>query len=188
MKNFKPREDRGGGFRGGNGGGKPSFGAKKSWSNDRGGNGAPARDRDVVMHKATCSHCGKSCEVPFVPSGDKPVFCRDCFNRTRDSINPRGEPSKYGNGGPRNSFSDRSAPREFKRPEFKSSPAPVANDDTKRQLAEIGSKLDRLINAMERMIQPKAEVKTEASAPIAKLAPVKAKAVAPKKKVVAKKK
>ncbi len=31
------------------------------------------------MHKTICSKCGKECEVPFKPTGSKPVFCRDCF-------------------------------------------------------------------------------------------------------------
>ncbi|KAF0194604.1 MAG: zinc-ribbon domain containing protein [Bacillota bacterium] len=31
------------------------------------------------MHKVTCSRCGKEAEVPFRPSGDKPVYCKDCF-------------------------------------------------------------------------------------------------------------
>ena len=33
------------------------------------------------MHKATCAECGKSCEVPFRPSGDKPVYCSNCFSK-----------------------------------------------------------------------------------------------------------
>jgi CxxC-x17-CxxC domain-containing protein len=28
---------------------------------------------------ATCSNCGGVAELSFVPRGDKPVFCRDCF-------------------------------------------------------------------------------------------------------------
>ncbi len=35
------------------------------------------------MHKAVCSNCGRDCEVPFRPSGDKPVFCSDCFDKNR---------------------------------------------------------------------------------------------------------
>ena len=33
------------------------------------------------MHKAVCDECGKNCEVPFRPSGDKPIFCSDCFEK-----------------------------------------------------------------------------------------------------------
>ena len=31
------------------------------------------------MYQATCSQCGGVAEVPFQPRGDKPVYCRDCF-------------------------------------------------------------------------------------------------------------
>jgi len=31
------------------------------------------------MHKATCSKCGKECEVPFKPTQGKPVYCKDCY-------------------------------------------------------------------------------------------------------------
>lgn len=33
------------------------------------------------MHAATCSKCGMACEVPFVPNGKKPIFCKNCFVR-----------------------------------------------------------------------------------------------------------
>jgi CxxC-x17-CxxC domain-containing protein len=31
------------------------------------------------LHKVQCSDCGKETEVPFVPDGERPVYCRDCF-------------------------------------------------------------------------------------------------------------
>ncbi len=38
-----------------------------------------------TMHQATCSDCGASCEVPFKPTGRKPVLCSDCFGNNRDN-------------------------------------------------------------------------------------------------------
>jgi CxxC-x17-CxxC domain-containing protein len=35
------------------------------------------------MHKAVCSECKKECEVPFKPSGDRPIFCKDCYSRKK---------------------------------------------------------------------------------------------------------
>lgn len=35
------------------------------------------------MHKATCSECGKECEVPFKPTPGKDVFCQECFRKKR---------------------------------------------------------------------------------------------------------
>ncbi len=39
------------------------------------------------MHTVTCSDCGKETQVPFKPTGEKPVYCRDCFNKHRDGGN-----------------------------------------------------------------------------------------------------
>ncbi|MAG48086.1 hypothetical protein CL617_05770 [archaeon] len=33
------------------------------------------------MHKAVCSDCNQECEVPFKPNKDKPVYCRDCYQK-----------------------------------------------------------------------------------------------------------
>ena len=35
------------------------------------------------MHKAVCADCKKECEVPFKPSGDRPVYCKDCFSKRK---------------------------------------------------------------------------------------------------------
>ncbi len=46
--------------------------------------GGPRRSfGDREMHKAVCAECGKECEVPFKPSGDRPVYCKDCFAKRR---------------------------------------------------------------------------------------------------------
>ncbi len=31
------------------------------------------------MFDAVCDECGNSCQVPFQPSGEKPVYCSNCF-------------------------------------------------------------------------------------------------------------
>ena len=33
------------------------------------------------LHDAICNECGKDCKVPFRPSGDKPVYCSECFEK-----------------------------------------------------------------------------------------------------------
>lgn len=33
------------------------------------------------MFNAVCSECGKTTQVPFKPKEDKPVYCRDCYNK-----------------------------------------------------------------------------------------------------------
>lgn len=34
------------------------------------------------MYPAVCASCGKDTEVPFQPSGERPVYCNECFRRT----------------------------------------------------------------------------------------------------------
>lgn len=40
------------------------------------------RFEDRQMFDAVCVKCGKKCQVPFRPSGSKPVYCSDCFEKT----------------------------------------------------------------------------------------------------------
>ena len=37
------------------------------------------------MHKAVCADCKKECEVPFKPSGSRPVYCKECYSKHKDS-------------------------------------------------------------------------------------------------------
>ncbi|MBU0605449.1 MAG: hypothetical protein KKH77_04090 [Candidatus Omnitrophica bacterium] len=41
------------------------------------------RFRERVLHKAICADCNKECEVPFKPSGDRPVYCKECFSKRK---------------------------------------------------------------------------------------------------------
>jgi CxxC-x17-CxxC domain-containing protein len=61
------------------GGGYSSYGS---------GGGRGSRE----MFSATCSACGQEAQVPFQPSGDKPVYCSNCFQQ-------RGGNNRGGGGG-----------------------------------------------------------------------------------------
>ena len=37
------------------------------------------------MHDATCADCGVETKVPFKPTGERPVYCNECFQKRRDS-------------------------------------------------------------------------------------------------------
>jgi CxxC-x17-CxxC domain-containing protein len=41
-----------------------------------GGGGGGGYRAERTMHPAVCSACGKQTEVPFLPTQDKPVYCR----------------------------------------------------------------------------------------------------------------
>jgi len=50
-------------------------------SGSGGGGGGGSYDRPArQMTDVVCSSCGKPTQVPFVPRGDKPVYCSDCFS------------------------------------------------------------------------------------------------------------
>ena len=42
-------------------------------------------NEDRPMHEATCADCGGVAKVPFEPSGDRPVYCKDCFAKQRSN-------------------------------------------------------------------------------------------------------
>jgi len=41
------------------------------------------RNNGRTMHTAICADCKKECTIPFKPSGDRPVYCKDCFSRRK---------------------------------------------------------------------------------------------------------
>lgn len=49
------------------------------------GGGSKYNSGPREMHKATCADCTKECEVPFKPSGERPVYCKDCFSKRKDN-------------------------------------------------------------------------------------------------------
>ena len=37
------------------------------------------------MYPVTCSECGKGTQVPFEPKAGRPVYCSDCYHKSRSS-------------------------------------------------------------------------------------------------------
>lgn len=154
MRNF----NQGGGSRfGGNRGGGSRFGS------DRG---------PVTMHPAVCSKCGKDCEVPFRPTGDKPIFCNDCFGANRDRGGDRG-----GDRFPRRDFGGRPA-----RPSFSDSRS-GGNDEVKKQLEFLGLKIDRLTKVVEGLTSLKTSSAKEKNVEVKEVLKTIKKKVAKKAKV-----
>jgi len=48
---------------------------------DRGSHGSGPRERTYTQ--AVCAECNKECEIPFKPSGDRPVYCKECFSKRK---------------------------------------------------------------------------------------------------------
>lgn len=124
------------------GAGRPSFGSRPAF-NDR-------DKKDVTLYNATCTTCGKSCEVPFRPDGKKPVLCRDCFAAKNES--------PTNSGSPRDRFTQNEmVGRTPERPAY-NAPAPQTADYSKlaKQLAVVEDKLNQiltLIQASEKLVE-----------------------------------
>lgn len=52
----------------------PSCRSARKAARGEGGNTQPRE-----MFEAVCANCGKPARVPFRPSGDRPVYCKDCY-------------------------------------------------------------------------------------------------------------
>jgi len=37
------------------------------------------------LYNVKCSNCGRDTQVPFKPSGDRPVYCRDCYMQKKNA-------------------------------------------------------------------------------------------------------
>jgi CxxC-x17-CxxC domain-containing protein len=78
------RGDSGGGsYSSGGGGGYSSGGGGGGYSGGGSGGGYERAPRE--MFSATCTNCGREAQVPFRPTGSKPVYCSDCFTSQRRS-------------------------------------------------------------------------------------------------------
>lgn len=80
------------------GGGSYSSGSYSSGSGGGYSSGGGYGQRERVQHETTCSQCGRTTTVPFVPRGDRPVYCNDCFAQQRGGSS-RGGSSRGGSGG-----------------------------------------------------------------------------------------
>ena len=92
-------------------------------------------DRDSrrpSLHDAVCDKCGKDCQVPFRPSGDKPIYCSDCFEKKG------GGASNRSTG--RRSFGDRDARR----------PSPGNIDN--RSISQLVEKIEMVNNKLNTII------------------------------------
>ena len=120
----------------------------------------PSFDREEKrMFDAECDKCGNDCQVPFRPTGERPVYCRECF----------------GKNGPDRESRPQRAPEarvvEYRVDEFK----------------KLNEKLDAIVAALGRLVPaapaaPAAPAEKAVEAPKAPKAAAKKKAVAKKKK------
>jgi CxxC-x17-CxxC domain-containing protein len=77
--------------------------------------------RDRQMFRAVCSNCGKNCEVPFHPTGDKPVYCSECFEQRKFGGRDSGRDNKGGG---------------------------LTHNNLERKIFDLEAKLDRIISLL----------------------------------------
>ena len=120
---------------------------RNSRSGGRRRGGGDFRRRDSgrrEMHKAVCDKCGKDCEVPFRPSGEKPIYCSDCFEGKDGGSSRR--PGRRSSGG--------------------------SDKQLLEQVGSLNTKLDRILKALESHVEKKpVSKKTEVKKVVKKAAP-----------------
>jgi CxxC-x17-CxxC domain-containing protein len=57
------------------------YGSERSYGSGGGSSGYRSSER--TMHPAVCARCGVETQVPFVPRGDRPVYCSSCYSQMR---------------------------------------------------------------------------------------------------------
>jgi len=121
FKNFSDRS-----FGGGNRG--------RSFGGNRGGFGGGREDRQ--MFSAICDKCGAECQLPFRPTGEKPVYCSNCFEKTggRD-------------GGERNFGGNRDFGGNNRRFESRDT-KDYSQDNTRAEIEAINQKLDKILSIL----------------------------------------
>jgi CxxC-x17-CxxC domain-containing protein len=136
-----------GGF-GGRDAGRPSYGPRTS-----GG---------TTLYDAVCAECGNDCKVPFMPSGKRPVFCSDCFEK-RDT----GEDTARA---PRRSNFDRP---NFSEKRNYNSPAPQSNrthENDAKNFDQLNAKLDKILKTLNYIINKDSKPEdTKVIAPLAEM-------------------
>jgi CxxC-x17-CxxC domain-containing protein len=94
-------------------------------------------ERSTEMHEAICSKCGKNCQVPFKPTGSKPVLCSDCFRQSgsgRDSGR-----SSRGNFNSRNQDRRSDGPSQYQ------------SGISSEQFNQINAKLDKILGVLQEL-------------------------------------
>lgn len=93
------------------------------------------------MFSAICADCRKPCQVPFRPSGDKPIYCRECFMKRKEkTVGDSWRPSAPQGGGAKQN-------PVLSKPQQSSGGVQLV--DLKRQRDLMVEKLDMLIQKLE---------------------------------------
>ena len=85
------------------------------------------RSSGIELHKVVCDKCGVTCEVPFKPVNNRPVYCRECFKKNES---PEQSNKFEGRGKSNDRFESKSNP-------------------SSEELEKINRKLDKIMRALK---------------------------------------
>ncbi len=101
---------------------KPFRSFNHSHCHERGRQGNSSRERTYT--RVICADCNKECEIPFKPSGDRPVYCKECFSKRKKgnlfSANRDNRPEER--DFPRERYSDKRQAEKRQKPVKKKKP------------------------------------------------------------------
>jgi len=126
MGNYNRGGFGGSGRSGGRGGG--GF-RERSDRFDRGRGGFDRARRPAEMYNVVCDKCGKECQVPFKPTGGRPVLCSDCYRQSGGSSRGGG----------------------FERGRGEGSRGGSSSGISSEQINRINAKLDKILGMLENL-------------------------------------
>ena len=62
---------------------------------------------EKMLFQTVCAECQKECEVPFKPTGGRPVYCKQCFTARNGGEHSPKTNNEYGRSSSRDRFSKR---------------------------------------------------------------------------------
>lgn len=108
------------------------------------GKGDSGGNRNRKKYDAICDNCGKECQLPFKPTGERPVYCRECF-------------ATMGGGDTNRSLGrDNRGQSLFQKPQENRQPS-ISTE----QFAQLNSKLDRILQLLTTSVDKLPEVVRE---------------------------
>ena len=97
------------------------------------------RGSDFELTEVICDKCGRKCDVPFKPTGGKPIYCRTCFRE--NSLSESKDSSKSFS---KKRFDDNFESKTSNRFESRGQSSPDAEE-----LQKINRKLDKIMKALK---------------------------------------
>jgi CxxC-x17-CxxC domain-containing protein len=104
--------------------------------------GFKGRGGGTELYQAICAECGEPCEVPFKPTGSRPVLCRKCFRQNEGGGSDDRFSGRDSRRKPRDRGGERRGGEQRDREHH-------GGNDLALQLADINRKLDLIMEALE---------------------------------------